>query len=229
MVGSAAMNEAVLERPTLRVRFRWLVGIALGLAVIAFVGGRYIFKRYGGYRPLALMHVPQTMRYRARVELQDVRVPLIAPLLGAVDPQGRRRAGLEQKLGSSLRLVAREVAFGAGTRPSDFVLVLGLELKVGARVQPGKALCEVLAEDGLRVEPRETGCLLPDGSLLAEALDGSLVFASRPELVQDLLGRPEIGDRMGFSGPSVRGVAPDAEELKREVAALSQVLAARYR
>jgi hypothetical protein len=170
------------------------------------------------------------MRYRARVEVHDAkRAPLIAPLLSAVDPQGQRWAGLEQKLGSSLRLDTREVAFGAGTKPSDFVLVLGLELKGGARVQPGKALCEVLAGEGLRVEPRETGCLLPDGSLLAEALDGTLVLASRPELVKDLLGRPEIGDRMGFAGPSVRGVAPEVKELEREVAALSQVLAVRYR
>jgi len=224
------MNEAALERPAIRLPFRWLVGVSLGLAVIAFLGGRYIFKRWGGYRPLALMHVPQTMRYRARVEVHDAkRAPLIAPLLSAVDPEGRRWAGLEQKLGSSLRQVAREVGFGAGAKPSDFVLVLGLELKAEPRVELGKALCEVLASDGMRVEPRESGCLLPDGSLVAEALDGTLVLASRPALVKDLLGRPEIGDRMGFAGPSVRGVAPEVKELEREAAALSRVLAARYR
>jgi hypothetical protein len=65
--------------------------------------------------------------------------------------------------------------------------------------------------------------------LLAEALDGMVVLASRPELVKDLLGHPEIGDRMGFSGPSVRGVAPEPQELEREVAHLAPVLAARYR
>lgn len=224
------MNQAVVERPAVRLRFRWLVGIALGLAVIAFVGGRYIFRRHGGYRPLALMHVPQTMRYRARVEVHDAkRAPLIAPLLAALDPSGRRWAGFQRRLGSTPRLVTREIAFGAGTSPSDFVMVLGLQLDVGARVQPGRALCEVLLGDGMRVALRESGCLLPDGSLLAEALDGSVVLASRPELVKDLLGRPEIGDRMGFAGPSVRGAAPEVKELEREVAALSQVLAVRYR
>ncbi|HKY37550.1 MAG TPA: hypothetical protein VJN18_16525 [Polyangiaceae bacterium] len=224
------MNEAAIERPTIRLPFRWLVGIALGLAVIAFLGGRHIFQRLGGYRPLALTHVPQTMRYRARVEVHDAgRAPLLAPLLAALDPEGRRWAGLEQKIGDSLRLVTREVAFGAGTDRSDFVLALGLQLKDAARVQPGRALCEVLLGDGMRVELRESGCLLPEGSLVAEALDGTLVLASRPELVKDLLGRPEIGDRMGFSGPSVRGVAPEVKELEHEVAALSQVLAAKYR
>jgi hypothetical protein len=224
------MNEAAAERPAVRLPFRWLVAIALGFAVVAFVGGRYIFKRHGGYRPIALAHVPQTMRYRARVEVHDAaRAPLLAPLLTALDPSGRRWAGLQGRVGSSLRLVTREVAFGAGTNPSDFVLVLGMQLPVGARVRPAKALCEVLAWDGMKVEQRDSGCLLPDGSLLADALDGMLVLASRPELVKDLLGVPELGDRMGFSGPSVRGVAPEVEELRREVNALSQVLAPRYR
>jgi hypothetical protein len=194
------------------------------------VGGRHIYKRQAGYRPLALMHVPQTMRYRARVEVHDAkRAPLIAPLLAALDPHGRRQAGFQEKLGSALHRVVREAAFGVGASPSDFVLVLGLQLKVGARVEPGKALCEVLADDGLRVEPRESGCLLPDGSLVAEALDGMLLLASRPELVKDLLGRPELGDRMGFSGPSVRGVAPEVAELEREAKGLAPVLAAKYR
>jgi hypothetical protein len=224
------MNEAAAERPAIRLPFRWLLTIALGFALIAFVGGRYIFKRHGGYRPIALAHVPQTMRYRARVEVHDAqRAPLVAPLLTALDPSGSRRAGLEGRVGSALGPVTREVAFGAGTNPSDFVLVLGTQLHAEARVQPAKALCEVLAQEGMKVEHRDSGCLLPDGSLLAEALDGMLVLASRPELVKDLLGRAELGDRMGFSGPSVRGVAPEVEELRREVTALSQVVAARYR
>jgi len=224
------MNQAALDRPAVRVPFRWVVGIALGLAAIAFMGGRHIYQRQGGYRPLALMHVPQTMRYRARVEAHDPkRAPLIAPLLTALDPQGRRAAEFQQKLGSPLREVVREVAFGAGGNPSDFVLVLGLQLKAGTRVELGKALCEVLAWDGMRVEARDVGCLLPDGSLVAEALDGMLLVASRPELVKDLLGRPDVGDRMGFSGPSVRGAAPPLEELQREAAALSQTLAVKYR
>src|SRR5258706_11560987 len=69
-----AMTDAVLpeavERPAWRISFRLLTAIALGLALVAWVAGRYIYQRYG-YRPLALVHVPPTMRYRARVELSD--------------------------------------------------------------------------------------------------------------------------------------------------------------
>ena len=79
------MTEAV-ERPSVRMSFRLLMSIALGLAVIAFVAGRQIYLRYGGYRPLALVHVPPTVRYRARVDLTDTqRVAAIQPLLNAVE------------------------------------------------------------------------------------------------------------------------------------------------
>jgi hypothetical protein len=63
---------------------------------------------------------------------------------------------------------------------------------------------------------------------VAETPDGALVLASRKELVKDLLGRPEIGDRLGFSGPSVRGAAPEIQELEREAEALAGLLAAKY-
>jgi hypothetical protein len=223
------MNEAALERPAVRLRFRWLVVVALALAAVAFVGGRYIFKRHGGYRPLALMHVPQTMRYRARIEINDVkRGPAIASLLAALDPSGARRAAFEQKLGVPLGSVAREVAFGAGANSSDFVLVLGLQLQAEAGLHPAQSLCAALGESGIRLQPSAAGCELTDGSWVAETPDGALVLASRKELVRDLLGRPEIGDRLGFSGPSVRGAAPEIKELEREAEALAGLLAAKY-
>jgi hypothetical protein len=222
------MNETALERPSVLLPFRWLVLGALGLAVVAFTGGRYLFQRYGGYRPLALMHVPQTLRYRARVEVNDPqRAPLILPLLDALDPQGRRKSSFQERLGTSLGGVVREVAFGVGASPSEFVLVLGLQLGGGVN-HPGKALCDALRSDGLKLEPNEAGCRLADGSLVAQTADGALLLSSRPALVKDLLGRAEIGDRLGFSGPSVRGVAPEVEDLQREVATLSQALAAKY-
>ena len=84
------MTEAV-ERPSLRMSFRLVIAIALGLALVAFLGGREVYTRYGGYRPLALARVPSTMRYRARVELSDPkRAPAVARLLAALDPRGTR-------------------------------------------------------------------------------------------------------------------------------------------
>ena len=58
--------------------------------------------------------------------------------------------------------------------------------------------------------------------------DGSLVIASRAELMKGLLERVDIGDRLGFSGPSVRGVATEAPELGREAATLAQRIGAKY-
>lgn len=223
------MSEAVAERPAWRISFRLLVGIALGLALVAFVAGRYVYFKYGGYRPLALAHVPQTMRYRARVELSDQpRVVAIEPLLTVLDPRHQRLAALEQKLGVAPRSLAHEFAFGTGPDPFDFVLVWGLQLQAEAGLPPAKALCDVLGNDGVRVEATDGGCRLLDGGVVASTPDGAVVVASRAELVKDTLGMPDLGDRLGFSGPSVRGVAPRVDELGREAATLAQRIAAKY-
>ena len=228
VVASAAMNEAV-ERPSVRMSFRLLMSIALSLAVIAFVAGRQIYIRYGGYRPLALVHVPPTVRYRARVDLTDAqRVAAVEPLLNALDPRHTRAAALEQKLGVSLKQVAQEVAFGVGPDPFDFVLVLGLQLQAGTGLPAAKALCEVLNSEAIRSQPTETGCRLEDGVVVGGTPDGALVVASRAELVKGLLVMPDLGDRLGFSGPSVRGAAPKVDELSREVSTLVQRLSAKY-
>jgi hypothetical protein len=229
VVASAAMSEAVVERPAWRISFRWLITVALGLAAVAFVGGRYVYFTYGGYRPMALAHVPQTMRYRARVELSDTpRVTAIEPLLRMLDPRGVRLPALAKKLGQDPRKAAHELAFGAGPEPSDFVLVWGLQLQAGTGLPPAKALCEVLTEEGIVTQPSDNGCQLPDGGLVAETAGGAVVIASRAELVKGLLGRPDIGDRLGFSGPSVRGVAPEVSELGRESATLAQRIGTKY-
>ena len=228
VVASAAMNDAV-ERPSVRISFRLMMSIALGLAVVAFVAGRQIYTRFGGYRPLALVHVPPTVRYRARVDLTDAqRVAAIAPLLGALDPRHTRVLAFEQKLGVSLKQAAREVAFGVGPAPFDFVLVLGLQLQAGAGLPAAKAWCEVLGGDGYRSQATETGCRLEDGTVVGGTPDGAVVVASRAELLKGLLDMPDLGDRLGFSGPSVRGAAPEVGELGRETSALAQRLAAKY-
>jgi hypothetical protein len=222
------MNEAV-ERPSWRISFRTLMGSVLVLVAIAVVAGRYVYTRYGGYQPLALSHVPQGMRYRARIELRDrARVEAIAPLLNALDPRRVRLAALEQKLGVSAHSAAHELAFGAGPDPFDFVLVWGLQLQAETGLTPAKALCEVLASDGIHSEPSAGGCRLAGGALVAGTPDGAVVIASRPELVKDLLGRPDLGDRLGFSGPSVRGVAPKVAELGLEATTLASRIAAKY-
>jgi hypothetical protein len=229
VVGSAAMSEAVAERPSWRISFRWLIAVALGLALIAFLAGSRIYRHYGGYRPMALMHVPQTMRYRARVDLGDTaRAPQLRPLFVAMDPRGLRRKALEQRLGTSLESVVHEVAFGVGPAPTDFVVVLGLQLQAETGLPPAKSVCEALALDGIHSQPTETGCRLGDGAIVAQALDDMVVVASHPDLVKDLLGRPDIGDRLGFSGPSVRGVAPEIPELGREAQQLAQLFGAKY-
>jgi hypothetical protein len=222
------MNDAV-ERPSVRISFRLLMSIALGLAVMAFVAGRQIYQRYGGYRPLALVHVPPNVRYRARVDLTDAqRVAAVQPLLNALDPRHTRVAALEQKLGVSLKQVAREVAFGVGPDPLEFVLVLGLQLQGGTGLPAAKAWCDVLSGDGIRSQPTETGCRLEDGAVVGGTPDGAVVMASRPELIKGLLDMPRLGDRLGFSGPSVRGAAPKVDELSREVSALARRLSAQY-
>jgi hypothetical protein len=230
----ATLPKAV-ERPAWRISFRLLVTIALGLALLAVVAGRHIYTRYGGYQPLALAHVPQTVRYRARVDLTDTpRVAAIAPLLNAVDPRHTRLPALERKLGVSMRQAAHEGAFGVGPDPFDFVLVLGLQLQAGTGLPAATALCEVLSSDGIRSEPTRgsdgvvIGCHMADGALVAGTPDGAVVVASRAELVNGLLGRPDLGDRLGFSGPSVRGVAPEVSELGRETFTLVQRLSAKY-
>lgn len=222
------MNDAV-ERPSVRISFRLMMSIALGLAVIALVAGRQIYTRFGGYRPLALVHVPPTVRYRARVDLIDAeRVAAVAPLLNALDPRHTRASAFEQKLGISLTQAAREVAFGVGPDASDFVLVLGLQLRGGTGLPAAKALCEVLDGDGFRSHVTETGCRLENGLVVGGTPDGAVVVASRGELSKGLLDMPDLGDRLGFSGPSVRGAAPEVGELGRETAALVQRLAAKY-
>jgi hypothetical protein len=229
MVASAAMSEAVADRPSPSISFRWLMAVALGLALVAFVVGRRIYVHYGGYRPMALAHVPPTMRYRARVELGDTaRVEQLRPLLVAMDPRGVRWQALQRELGANASSFARELAFGAGPSPNDFVLVLGLQLQAETGLHAAKSVCEALASDGIRSEPTTTGCRLSDGAIVAEALDGALLIASRPALVKDFLGRPDIGDRLGFSGPSVRGVAPEIPELGREAQQLAQLIGVKY-
>jgi hypothetical protein len=69
---------------------------------------------------------------------------------------------------------------------------------------------------------------LEDGVVVGGTPDGALVVASRAELVKGLLVMPDLGDRLGFSGPSVRGAAPKVDELTREVSTLAQRLAAKY-
>jgi len=199
------------------------------------VAGRHIYTRYGGYQPLALSHVPSTVRYRARVDLTDTpRVAAIEPLINALDPRHTRVPALEQKLGVSLKRAVHEVAFGFGPDPLDFVLVLGLQLQAGTGLPAAQALCEVLTSDGFHSEPSKlegaegTGCRLSDGAIVAGTPDGSLVVASRADLVKGLLGRADLGDRLGFSGPSVRGVAPEVAELGREISTFVQRFSAKY-
>lgn len=225
------MSAAVVDRPAWRISFRSLVAVALGLAAVAFVAGRYVYFNYGGYRPLALAHVPQTMRFRARVDFTDQkRAPALAPLLRSLDPRGVRLPALEKKLGVSAPAVVRELAFGAGPDPFDFVLVFGLQLQAGTGLPPTKAVCEALSEDGIRSEPSPgtDGCTWGGGGVVASTPEGALVIASRAELVKGLLGTPDIGDRLGFSGPSVRGVAPEPDELGREASTLAQRISAKY-
>jgi hypothetical protein len=223
------MSDVAAERPSLRISFRLLMAIVLGLALVAFVAGRWVYRTYGGYRPVALVHVPQTMRYRARVELGDAaRVQAIHPLLVALDPRHVRLPALERKLGAPLPSVVREVAFGAGPTPTDFVLVFGLQVAAERASSLAQMLCEVLAGDGIQSQPSEGGCRLAGGAIVANSLDGMVVVASQEELVKGLLGRPDIGDRLGFSGPSVRGVAPKADELGREAQQLAQLLGLKY-
>jgi hypothetical protein len=223
------MSEAVIDRPAWRISFRGLIAVALGLAAVAFVAGRYVYFNYGGYRPLALAHVPQAMRYRARVDLGDARrAPALEPLLRALDPRHVRLPALERKLGVSAPAVVRELAFGAGPDPFDFVLVFGVQVPAGTAVAPARAVCDVLAEDGVRTEPRDNGCTWGQGGVIASTPEGAVVIASRGELVKDVLGTPDIGDRLGFSGPSVRGVAPEPDELGREATTLAQRIFAKY-
>jgi hypothetical protein len=232
VVASAAMSAAIhgaVDRPSVRISFRLLAGIAIGLAFVAFMAGRHIYKRYGGYRPLALVHVPPTVRYRARVDLGDAkRVDAVLPLLHALDPRQQRLPALEKKLGVSLKSAAREFALGVGPDPFDFVLVLGLQLQAGTGLPAAKALCEVLVSDGIRLQPTDTGCRLEDGAVVGGTPDGALVLASRAELIKGLLQMPDLGDRLGFSGPSVRGAAPEVTELARETSTLVQRIAAKY-
>ena len=228
MVASAAMSETA-ERPAWRISFRLLMTTVLALTVVAFVAGRYVYVRYGGYRPLALAHVPQTMRYRARVEVNDeARVTALVPLLTALDPRHVRLPALEQKLGVRATSVVHEVAFGAGPEPPDFVVVFGLQLQAETGLPPAKAMCEVLATDGIRSEPTQNGCRFADGAIVAGTEEGALVVASSERLVKGLLGTPDIGDRLGFSGPSVRGVAPKLDELSREATLLAQRILSKY-
>jgi hypothetical protein len=237
--GPAAMTDAALpetaDRPTWRISFRLLVSVTLGLALIALVAGRYVYARYGAYTPLALAHVPTTMRYRARVELGDqTRIEALRPLLNALDPRGTRLPALEQKLGVSARPAAHELAFGVGPDPFDFVVVLGLQLQAGTGLPPAQALCEVLSAEGIHTESTKpadgaiAGCRFGEGGLVAGTPDGAVVVASRAELAKGLLGMPDIGDRLGFSGPSERGAAPEISELEREASTLAQRVSAKY-
>lgn len=217
------------ERPAWRVSFRGLMLAVLALATLAFVAGRYVYVRYGGYRPLALAHVPQTMRYRARVETSDkARMDAIAPLLTALDPRHVRLPAIEQKLGMSAQHVVHEVAFGAGPEPLDFVVVLGLQLQAGTGLPPEKAVCDALASDGFRPESTSNGCRLGNGVIVAKTEEGALLVASSEQLVKGLMATPDLGDRLGFSGPSVRGVAPQVDELSREATQLAQRLLSQY-
>lgn len=228
MVPAASSEPAAMERPAWRVSFRTLMLIVLGISVVAVVAGRYVFVRYGGYRPLALAHVPQAMRYRARVETSDQpRMEAIAPLLTALDPRHIRLPAIEKSLGVSARQVVHEVAFGAGPNPPDFVLVLGLQLQAETGLPPAKAVCEALGGDGIRPEPTATGCRF-GSAIVTSTEEGALVIASDARLVKDLLGTPDLGDRLGFSGPSVRGVAPKVDELGREATLLAQRLLSQY-
>lgn len=228
MVLATSSEPAAPERPAWRVSFRSLMLIVLGISAVAVIAGRYVFVRYGGYRPLALAHVPQTMRYRARVETGDqARMLAIAPLLTALDPRHVRLPAIEKRLGVSARQVVHEVAFGAGPEPPDFVVVLGLQLQAETGLPPAKAICEALSSDGIRSEPTDTGCRFGTGIVTSTA-EGAVVVASDARLVKDLLGTPDLGDRLGFSGPSVRGVAPKVDELSREATLLAQRLLSQY-
>jgi hypothetical protein len=219
------------ERPAWRISFRALMGIVFLLFAVAAVAGRYVYGRYAGYRPLALAHVPSNLRYRARVALSDrERVEAVAPLLRAADPRGTRRAALERNLGVSLQAAAKEVAFGVGADPNEFVIVLGLSPGAGAGTgtSAAKAVCDAAAVDGIRLEATPVGCRFADGTVVGGAGDGAVVVASREPLMKGLLEVPDLGDRLGFSGPSVRGTAPETGELRREVSAFAPLLASKY-
>lgn len=222
MTDAVEAHPSAHERPTWRISFRDLVLTVLGLSLLALVAGRYVYQRYGRYTPLALTHVPVEMRYRARVDFGDApRMTAIAPLLSALDPRNTRRAALARGLGLPAAETVRELAFGSGTDPRDFVVVLGLAAQAKTGMPAAMALCNELAAEGIRSEPTSRGCVLAGGPLIAGTPDGAVVIASRKGLVEPLLEAPDIGDRLGFSGPSPRGAAPEPRELAGEAADLA--------
>lgn len=218
-------------RPAWRISFRMLLAVVLGLFAICVVAGSYVYRHYSGdYRPLALSHVPETMRYRARVEASDAqRMPALAPLLNAIDPHERRLAALQH---ASPPGVLKELAFGVGPDPDDFVVVLGLRTTAEASAPAAQAWarvwCGALAEDQIRTRATPDGCRTDTGLVVAQTLEGAVVLASHERLLKGVLGTPDIGDRLGFSGPSVRGIAPEAGPLGQEATALAQRIAAKY-
>ena len=164
----------------------------------------------------------------AREKVDAARMAAIEPLLTALDPRHVRLPAIEQKLGAGARSRVREVAFGAGPEPTDFVVVLGLQPQAETGLPPAQAVCAALELDGLHPEASGGGCRLGKGAIVAQTEDGHLVVASKESLVKDLLGTPDLGDRLGFSGPSVRGVAPEVGELSRESSQLAQRVLALY-
>jgi hypothetical protein len=169
----------------------WAVAGGFGaLLALGIAGAVVIYFRLIRYERVAAQHVPRDAAFVVRLDVEQAIVyepfrrhllPLAdrgrAPNAGAARVLEPRLERIKRHTGIELAVDMRELLFARGPSEREWLLVIAGKFPKQGVV---KGLHTVLHEEGVQTElsPGEQSLTLPSGSVLAQAEDGALLFAS---------------------------------------------------
>jgi hypothetical protein len=181
--------------------------LALGIAVAVVIYFRLI-----RYERVAAQHVPRDAAFVVRLDVEQAIVyePFRRHLLPLAD-RGRvganagparvldpRLERIKRHTGIELAVDMRELLFARGPSEREWLLVIGGKFPKQGVV---KGLHTVLLEEGVQAElaPGEHVVTLPSGSVLGQAEDGALLFASGRAWLDGALRAQAIPPELGLN------------------------------
>lgn len=207
--------------------------ILLGLLVsfaLAAAAAVYLYYVYIQYDRVAALHLAPGTRGALRLDLEKVVLyepirrhvlPLAnerrkaanaAPVPAAPSRLDRVQAATRIELGVDLR----ELVLGWGPGPTDWVLVVGGRFPREGVIE---GLERVFREEGAPWTRSSDGAVLVSsgGIALGQAKDGSLIGASREEVLRSALPANSVYEQLGLSREGAGGYALDGDALRTAV------------
>jgi hypothetical protein len=205
----------------------------IGLAVVAVFAAIVIYQRVLAYDHSAVRHLPPDTLEVARIDVERVLVyepmrqhwvPLVDSLgLPLSAPSEPRLARLHRATRIELGLDLREIVFGRGARPGEWVLVLGGKFPKENVVA---GIARVLDDEGPRWQVSPDGKVAvsqSNGLAIGQADDGAIVIAPTEDRVRSALEPSRTYEQLGVPLSSGAALAAKGEPLAERVTSVVRI------